>query len=932
MRAAPLKISDLFDADRVRDTLTALYKDYGSDTAGLRAAALATLKTAMADARTRTEVILMDDGHGLDCARRLSAIQDALIQVIYEFAVTHIYRAQNPSAAERLTVVAVGGYGRDTLAPGSDIDLLFLRPYKQTPWGESLIEFMLYMLWDLGFKVGHATRTVNECVRLSRADMTIRTSILEARYVWGDEALFEELRRRFDKDVVAGTGPAFVEAKLKERDERHDRVGTSRYLVEPNVKEGKGGLRDLQTLFWIAQYFYRVEHARDLVKAGVFTRSEFNTFRKCGDFLWAVRCHLHFMTGRAEERLSFELQREMATRLNYTAHPGVRDVERFMKHYFLIAKEVGDLTRIFCASLELRHAKAPGMLSQVMTRLRGQNRPRTIKGTKDFVVEAGRITVADDTVFERDPVNLIRIFRISGQNDLLFHPDVLTLIRRSLKLIDAKLRQNKEANKLFLEILTSKKNGPAILRRMNEAGVLGRFILDFGRIVSLVQFNMYHHYTVDEHLIYSVAALAEIERGERGEEHPLAHSIISTVDRTILYVTIFLHDIAKGRPEDHSIAGARIARRLCPRFGLSPAETETVAWLVEHHLLMSNTAQSRDITDPKTITDFAAVVQSLERLKLLLILTVADIRAVGPGVWNGWKGQLLRSLYYETERVVSGGHTQGHSHRVEAAKAELRDLLADWTDAEFDTYQARHSHAYWLKVEPAHMAEHAHLIRETEARGDPFAASMKTDAFQAITEVTIIAPDNRALLSLIAGACAANGANIVDATAFTTNDGLAVDSVFFRRSHDTDEDELAFAGRIINLVEACARGEVRLTDRVAKRLKRAPRGRLKAFSLETQVTVSNTWSNRYTVIEVSGLDRPGLLFDLTSAMARLNLDIASAHVVTFGERAVDVFYVTDLMGEKIMHKTRQATIKRQIAAAFDGPGTAKAKPARAKAS
>ncbi|MCB1490805.1 MAG: HD domain-containing protein, partial [Rhodobiaceae bacterium] len=409
--------------------------------------------------------------------------------------------------------------------------------------------------------------------------------------------------------------------------------------------------------------------------------------------------------------------------------------------------------------------------------------------------------------------------------------------------------------------------------------------------------------------------------------HPLADELFPTIDRRILYVTMFLHDIAKGRPEDHSIAGAKIARRLCPRFGFSPAETETVAWLIQYHLLMSSVAQGRDVSDPKTIADFAAVVQGMERLKLLLILTVADIRAVGPGVWNGWKGQLLRSLYYETERVVSGGHGTGHAHRVEAAKAELRDLLGDWTDADFETYAARHSRAYWLKVEPETMAKHARMIAELEKSGELFAGSATTDAFHATTEITVIARDTHALLSLIAGACAAGDANIDAAAAFTTKDGLAVDSVTVRRRSDDDAEELELAGRIISVIENGARGRIRVSERVARKKQTAMRGRLKAFTLETQVTVSNSWSDAFTVIEVSGLDRPGLLYDLTSEISRLNLNISSAHIATFGERAADSFYVTDLIGEKIMHRNRQANIRKQLTAAFEGESTSKPAPA-----
>jgi [protein-PII] uridylyltransferase len=922
----------IIDAAALRRKLAALGKEGGGDLSPkTRTAVVAALKAAMAEGRGKAETILRADGHGNGCARRLSDLQDIVIQVIHDFAVEYVYPPQNRSTAERMSVTAVGGYGRGTLAPGSDVDLLFLLPYKQTPWGESVVEFILYMLWDLGLKVGHATRSIDECIRLARSDMTIRTAVLEARYIWGDRALHDMLVTRFDAEVVRGTGPEFIAAKLAERDMRHRAQGASRFLVEPNVKDGKGGLRDLHTLFWIAKYFYRVRSREELVKAGVFSRAELARFRKCEDFLWAVRCHLHFMTGRPEERLSFDLQREMAVRLGYTAHPGLKDVERFMKHYFLIAKDVGDLTRIFVASLEEHHGKPVSALNRFLGLPSRRRPPRTIAGTTDFVVDHDRINIADEKVFERDPVNLIRIFHLADKSNLAFHPDAMKQVARSLGLIDDALRNDPEANRLFLEVLTSRNQPELVLRRMNEAGVLGRFVPDFGRVVAMMQFNMYHHYTVDEHLIRAIGVLAEIDRGDLAEAHPLANEIIASVeDRTALYVALFLHDIAKGRPEDHSAAGAKVARRLCPRLGLTPLQTETVAWLVEQHLLMSITAQSRDLNDRKTILDFAAVVQSLDRLKMLLILTVADIKAVGPGVWNGWKGQLLRTLYYESEPILTGGHSQvSRNLRVTAAKEELAEALSAWPKDEVAAYLERQYPAYWLRVDLPRKITHAELIRDADRTSRRLAVSVTPRAFEAVTEITVLAPDHPRLLSVIAGACTIAGGNIVDAQIYTTTDGQALDTIFISREFDDAADEHRRALRVGDLIEKALSGTIRLPETVAARAQK--KARLKAFTLETSIKVDNSWSNQFTVIEASGLDRPGLLYDLTRAISDLNLNIASAHITTFGERAVDVFYVTDLVGHKIANPARQAAIRRRLTAAFDGPpvpAEPPAKPAR----
>ena len=593
---APRVPAELLDSAAIVADLKALAGTHAGRERELRAAVARRLKTALTEARTRAEELLLKDRHGRRCAERLCQTQDEIIRILFEFAIDALYPPQVHSQAERMAVIATGGYGRGLLAPGSDIDLLFVLPYKQTAWGESVAEALLYCLWDMGQKVGHATRSVSECIRQAKADMTIRTALLESRHLFGDAALYNELTTRFEKEVVQGSAADFVAAKLAEREERHRRAGQSRYLVEPNVKDGKGGLRDLHTLFWIAKYVYRVREPEELIDREVFDRDEYNMFRRCEDFLWTVRCNMHFLAGRAEERLSFDIQREIAVRLGYTEHPGLKDVERFMKHYFLTAKHVGDLTAILCAGLEERQAKPAPVLSRVIARLRPARSRRTITETDDFVIDNNRINLARANVFKRDPVNLIRLFYLAQKYNLAIRPEAMRTATRSLKLIDADVRDDAEANRLFLEILTSKNEAETVLRRMNEAGVLGEFVRAFGRIVAMMQFNMYHHYTVDEHLLRCIGVLNEIEHGG-SPDVALASELMRTIQpehRKLLYVALFLHDIAKGRIEDHSIAGARVARRFCPRLGFSVSETELVAWLVEVHLVMSTVAQSRD--------------------------------------------------------------------------------------------------------------------------------------------------------------------------------------------------------------------------------------------------------------------------------------------------------------------------------------------------
>ncbi|MEY4161270.1 MAG: hypothetical protein RLZZ136_1891, partial [Pseudomonadota bacterium] len=607
---------------------------------------------------------------GTECAAAQAFLVDQLVRVIHDHVVGAVYRAPNRSTGERLTIMAVGGYGRGEMAPHSDVDIAFLTPGKQTSWCEQVIEAMLYFLWDLGLKVGHSSRSLDDMVRMAKSDLTIRTALLEGRYVWGDQNLFDESARRFAAEVVAGTEREYVTEKLEERSERHRRLGDSRYVVEPNVKEGKGGLRDLHTLYWIGKYIHKVRSAAELVDVGLLSASEYRAFRRAENFFWAVRCHLHAITGRAEDRLTFDLQREVAARMQFSDRPGKSAVERFMHYFFLQAKRVGALTGLFLAELDDQFTKKKkgGLLAG----LRG--RKRLIAG---FAVARGKIDVPEDGWFAQDPVRLIEIFALADANGLEVHPNAMRLAARDAHLINAKVRADPRANALFLDVLTSRNTPETVLRWMSEADVFGRFVPDFARVTAQMQFDMYHHYTVDEHTIRAIGLLAAIEKGEHQEDHPLASQLIHQVrSRRATYVAVLLHDIAKGRRGDHSVLGAEVALKLCPRFGLDADETELVSWLVSQHLLMSATAFKRDLADWKTITDFVGVMQSVERLRQLSLLTIVDIRAVGPGTWNSWKRQLLGDLYALSEERLRLGHAQyGRSERVEAKKAGVRAKL-----------------------------------------------------------------------------------------------------------------------------------------------------------------------------------------------------------------------------------------------------------------
>jgi [protein-PII] uridylyltransferase len=845
-------------------------------------------------------------------------LTDQLVILTLDFALRHLHPLANPTRSERIAVLAVGGYGRAEMAPFSDIDLLFVTPYKQTAWGESLIESVLYCLWDLRLKVGHAVRTVDDCLRQARADTTIRTTLLEHRYLWGEEALANRLHDRLWAEVFAGTGPEFVELKLAERAARHTRQGSTRYLLEPNVKEGKGGLRDLQTLYWIAKYLTHSSGPGELMREGFFSPEEHRIFSEAAAFLWTTRVHLHLLTRRATEQLTFDAQVEIADILGYRSTRGQRPVERYMQDYFTQAKRVGDLTRIFLSALEAQHVKSRPSLGRALRSVFAFGRDRTAEG---YRLKHGRLDIADPAAFVADPVNILRLFNERLASGIPIHPDALRLVAGNLERIDDRVRQDPEANRIFLELLLAQDNPERELRLMNEVGALGAFIPDFGRIVAMMQFNMYHHYTVDEHTILAVSTLSQIERGELQADLPVSTEILKRgVNRRVLYVALFLHDIGKGSGQDHSEYGAEIAARLCPRLGLDAEETELVIWLVRHHLMMSDVAQKRDLADPRTVRDFAQAVKSPTRLKLLTVLTVCDIRAVGPGVWNNWKAMLLRTLYAETMSLLTGGSQSPSRPQLESgAKAALAAVLADapaagstgWSEAEVAEECTRHYAPYWIGFETRTHAIFAELIRSLP-EGEP-AMRIELDFERDATQACFVMPDHPGIFARLAGALALAGANVVDARTYTSTDGLAT-AAFWIQDNAGKPYEKARLTRLRNSVNRTLTGD--LNAREALRDKDRIKRRERDFIVPTRISFDNTGSDIYTIVEVETRDRPGLLFALARTLTANNVSISSAIIATYGEQAVDVFYVKDLFGLKLHAASKQRSLDTRLRAAI----------------
>ena len=897
--------AEIFDTAGLRERLALAVE--GDEGTGRRAHVTAILADANARGRAAIEAAFAESPRAArPLVHSYAWLTDCLVRTTHWAAVELL--SKGIPGADRFAVIAVGGYGRGEMAPYSDVDLLFLCHDQITPGIERTVEQMLYILWDLRLKVGHATRTIRDCLALGRKDFTIRTSLLEMRHLVGDGALTAELVDRLWTDLFRGSNKDYVEAKLQERAERHEKQGGQRYMLEPNVKEGKGGLRDLQSLFWIAKYVHHVNRIEDLVARGVFKPEEYWAFEQAETFLWAVRAHLHLVTERPVDQLTFDMQVVVAERLGYRNHSGRLAVEHFMQDYFRHATKVGELTRIFLTKLEDAHAKRKPVLASWL-------RNRRKKLSDGFVLQGSRLAIADDRDFLSDPLNILRLFDEALRTDTLLHPDAMRLISANLDLIDNDMRKKPEAARIFLGLLLDHGNPERSLRRMNELGVLGAFIPEFEPIVAMMQFNFYHAYTVDEHTIQCVRILAEIENGALCEDLPIASRILKKggVNRRVLYLAVFLHDIGKGRQEDHSILGARIARPVCQRLGLNREEVETVEWLVRNHLVMSDMAQKRDISDPRTVRDFAKAVKTRARLDLLTVLTVCDIRGVGPNIWNNWKAQLLRSLYRQTAAALESGLEELNRDNLrEDAQKALRKALSDWPAAEVEAEIERHYDPYWQGLHADTQAVFAQQLKGL--RDDEIRIDLTPDIGHDATRACFSLADHPGIFSRLAGALALVGANVVDARTYTTQDGYAT-AVFWIQDAEGAPYEIERLPRLRQMIHKTLMGEIRPREALQQRDK--PKRREREFSVPTTVHFDNEASEIYTLIEVDSRDRPGLLYDLTRTLASANIYIASAMIATYGAQAVDTFYVKDMFGLKIFSESKQRALERKLIRAIE---------------
>ncbi len=783
--------------------------------------------------------------------------------------------------SDRVDLLAVGGYGRGELCPHSDWDLWFLLADEPDEQVNKTIERFIYVMWDMNIKLGHAVRTINETLHFMHEDWSTATAALESRLLCGRGAVYDRLQQKIS-GFFSKRRKAFVEAKLVEMQHRHVRTGDTAFLMEPDIKEGMGGLRDVQTVFWLAKAWHGCEDIAELVKRDFISQTEHAHLMQAQDFLWRCRVGLHLQADRPNDRLGFAQQMALAERMGYQSEVYRPAVEIFMQEYF-------------------RHA---GRISRVSGLLRmhfeEELHPQWLTRRKDigdgFVLEGKRLGVRDEDVFREDPLRLLRIFHVAQQGHRTLSSQGLRQVRENVLMIDDDFRANAEGKAIFLAILSDRRNVAAVLKEMNDTGVLGRFIPEFRHAVGLGQFNNYHAYTVDEHTLRAIGEARNMWHRRHGERLPLARQVFSKLQRPeLLYLALLCHDIAKGKRGDHSQKGAEIAAVICQRLDLNRDASELVVWLVRQHLLMAMTSQRSDLTDPEVIAHFAAEVSDMERLRYLLCLSVADIAAVGPTIWNEWKGTLLSEIFRATERFLMGEEDASSSTR-ERVGIRIESTLGKAEQGEKADISAMLQQLPWRAVmglPPRQLLKAARLMQTTNlmpaAQGgvDVFVDSARGESL-----VLIFSVDRKRLLAQLTSALSSSYVNIVAAQAFSLKDKRVLDVFHIQdasgKALSEQSDLQRIKDRVTRVLAGDAAPKIRPTkpDLLMRQVPVAVRPLLLA-------------SSRQTTIEVAAADRVGLLAALTGEIDDAGFGVRGASISTFGECVVDVFFLTRDDGEML---------------------------------
>jgi [protein-PII] uridylyltransferase len=839
---------------------------------------------------------------GCLACRRYSGAMDAVLRALHSRALKR-YRSAAPDLHYRMAVIAVGGYGREELCPKSDIDLLFLHPHKLDRYVESMTEWMLYPLWDLGLEVGHSVRNVKEAVRMAASDDSIRTALLDYRFITGSEPFFGDAGKEIEKFLFYSNADKFIEKKIQEMRNRHAKFGSTVYVLEPNVKEGRGGLRDLHTAIWTARIKYKSHNLLDLRNKGVAASQTIRAIRHALSYLFRVRNELHFLTGKKTDVLTFEVQEQMADLFRYRTYGKTYGVERFMRAYYMHASSAALL--------------ADELLEQVDRFLpEGGRKPffsirrKTMAGAG--ILYRGKLSLKDSSSFNKDPVNVLEFFRTMQKTHSVLSVDAKKQVQRALPLAGQEFRKDPKAGQVFLEILSDPHWLRETLLAMNECRFLGRYIPEFAPLYSKVQRDIYHVYTVDIHSIRAASVFSGLENKARRtkEEEEFLRIYRSVPRKELLNLAILLHDIGKGKGHGHSQIGAEIVGRIGPRMGLSEVEVADLVFLVENHLLMAHTSQRRDLHDIELILSFTDVVTNQPRLDTLYLLTYADLREVGPEVWTQWKAMLLAELYDKAKNILETGKLKRvYEERPLQRREQVREGLSAFPREAVDRYLSRFDDRYFLGTPDGRFPDHLRILSGFDGSAPCIEAIDYPES--GASEIIIVWKDQPGLFSMIAGTLSANGINILNASISTSVDGVALDTFYVTYLGKSLQGD-AKKERVLQDLSAVLRGEVTVEQIMADRkIARFVREKVTRYR-PTRVAFDNSVSSRYTVVDIFTYDRIGLLYDITRTLTGMGIDIALSKISTKADQVADVFYLTDRGLGKITDEARLGQIRTAL--------------------
>lgn len=845
--------------------------------------------------------------NGAEVVEAITAMTDTLLQKLFRSIMRDVSHAGR--AKEQLTLVAIGGYGRGELNPNSDIDLMFLYGGKNSQRIEDLAQKLLYFLWDMRLDVGYSVRTINDCVEMANADSTVKTALLDARYLTGSRILYKDFSRVIPSQIMARGSDAFIREKLADLEKRRQKYGSSVYILEPNLKEGEGGLRDLHTALWIAKAKYKVNDPRELVMKGVLAEEELAAYYQALAYLWRIRNELHFQAGRKNDQLTFEAQTRLAAFLGYQDNGRVLAVEEFMRDYYLHATKVEHFSSLLITRCATRGEPAFGILGYFTRRPVGEG----------FYVVRGELTIPDEKVLEEDSARLMKIFEYAQKHGVDLNIKVKGLIRQNLQLVNDRFRRSKEVNQSFFNILRSEKGAVETLTLMHHLQFLNHFIPEFERIYCKVQHDLYHIYTVDTHSLFALEETVKLWKGEHAKDLPLLSRLAREVDkRELLLLAVLFHDIGKGQGGGHADRGADLMPTIARRMGLSKEDGERLEFLVRNHLLFAHIAQRRDLHDEKMIIQFARQMGESENLKMLYLLTYADIKAVGPDAWTEWKALLLQELYEKAFEVLERGdfRLEARGERVKNVKRKVQELLADeYPPASVRDELKAMTTRHLLSNPPPVIAEHIRVLISLGEETCVMKVSHEPE--KGYSNFTICTLDVPGLFSMITGVMAASGMNILGAQIHTSTNGKALDVLQINSPQGfviTDDSRWR---RVEEDMRRVLEGKVRVRTLVEKRQRPSLLGEKVKPRFPTRVEIDNEVSADYTVIDIYTHDKVGLLYRITSTLTELGLYIGVAKISTKVDQVADVFYVKDIFGQKLISEEKLTEVKGRLLKAID---------------